>query len=88
MSFTTPWSGIVVITESWNPGWVASLNGGAAKIFVADHALMGVLVPAGSHQLTMTYRVPGWRSSWLLACVGVAVLALAWRRGSSETPSS
>src|SRR5260370_34291398 len=38
------------------PGWVASMDGKAAPVLRANHALMAVLVPAGEHQLTLDYQ--------------------------------
>ncbi|MCX6622798.1 MAG: YfhO family protein, partial [Acidobacteria bacterium] len=40
----------------WFPGWHATLDGREALIERVDHALMGVRIPAGTHQLVLAYR--------------------------------
>ena len=47
--------GFVVISEAaWN-GWRAYVDGRAAKIVRADHAFLGVFVPAGHHAVRVVY---------------------------------
>jgi Bacterial membrane protein YfhO len=53
------------------PGWKAEVDGQSAKVLPADLALLGVLVPAGSHELTLRYR-----STWFFA--GAAISLLSW----------
>jgi hypothetical protein len=53
------------------PGWRAEVDGQPASVMPADLALIGVSVPAGSHELTLRYR-----STWFLA--GAAISLLSW----------
>jgi hypothetical protein len=53
------------------PGWKAEVDGQSAKVLPADLALIGVPVPAGSHELTLRYR-----STWFFA--GAAISLLSW----------
>src|SRR5204863_4109712 len=47
---------LVRIAAPYFPGWRAEIDGRAAQIVPADLALMGVVVPAGSHELVVRYR--------------------------------
>jgi hypothetical protein len=48
--------GMVILTDTWFPGWTASVDGRAAKIEKAYGAFRGVVVEAGDHTIEMTYR--------------------------------
>lgn len=43
--------GMLVHASTWHPSWRAFLDGVELPIHRVDHALMGVLVPAGSHRI-------------------------------------
>lgn len=43
--------GLLVLTDTYYPGWVVSIDGVDAKINVVDYALRGVIVPAGQHKV-------------------------------------
>lgn len=47
--------GFVVISEAAWKGWRAYVDGRAAKIVRADHAFLGVFVPAGHHAVRVVY---------------------------------
>jgi hypothetical protein len=76
--------GMVVLSDSYFPGWKATVDGRPARIYEAYSALRGVVVDRGSHQIEMRYR-PG--SVYLGAImtgaglIGAALLALRSRRG-------
>jgi hypothetical protein len=51
-----PCRGMVILTDSWFPGWRASVDGHPAKIEKAYGAFRGVVVEAGDHTIEMRYR--------------------------------
>jgi hypothetical protein len=71
------------IAVAWFPGWQASLDDGTRlEVLSVDHALLGVVVPAGDGQLSVRYTP---RLFWpaavasllgLLACLAVLVVRL------------
>src|SRR5260370_851518 len=76
------------------PGWVASMDGKAARVLRANHALMAVLVPAGEHQLTLDYQ-PSFLPGLLLSLAGLVISAslIFTKRtqadvGKAESPNS
>jgi hypothetical protein len=53
------------------PGWRAEVEGQPARVLAADLALIGVVVPAGDHELALRYR-----STWFPA--GACISLLGW----------
>jgi hypothetical protein len=77
--------GYVVLSDSWYPGWRASLDGQAAHIYRANLAFRAVRVPQGTHLLSMTYRPPSYLwglrvSLGSLICAVALALFLVWRQ--------
>jgi Bacterial membrane protein YfhO len=69
--------GVVVLDDAWAPGWSVQVDGRPARPLRADVVLRGVVVPAGTHRITWSYRVPGLRAGAALSGVGLLVV-LAW----------
>ena len=68
-----PRDGLVVILDPFYPGWTATVDGKPAPILRADFAFQAVPVPAGTHELRLTYR-----NRWVSmgAAVSLGTLAL------------
>jgi hypothetical protein len=47
---------LVVVAESYFPGWKARVDGKPAKVMEADGAFLGVAVGAGRHEVTLEYH--------------------------------
>jgi len=67
--------GLVVLTDRWDPGWQAQLNGKPVPILITDHALRGVVVPAGSTTLEFSYAPRSFRCGLALSCLSLLCLA-------------
>jgi uncharacterized membrane protein YfhO len=48
--------GVVILTDTWFPGWRATVDGKSAKIERAYGMVRGVLVDPGNHTIEMRYR--------------------------------
>src|SRR5207253_2833401 len=48
--------GMVVLSDTFYPGWYATVDGKPARIYEVDAALRGALVPQGTHTVEMVYR--------------------------------
>jgi hypothetical protein len=48
--------GMVILTDTWFPGWRATVDGKTAPIFEAYGGVRGVMVDQGSHVIEMRYR--------------------------------
>jgi hypothetical protein len=76
---------ILVVRNSWDEGWTATVDGRPARVLVADYMLQGVPVPAGRHEVRIVYG-DRWVTRGLLASGAVWVaLLVTWaatvRRG-------
>ncbi|MGC9971290.1 MAG: YfhO family protein [Bryobacteraceae bacterium] len=83
--------GILRASIPWFPGWTAALEGKALPLRVADHALMGVEVPAGQHEITLQYHSTWFLRGALLSLATLLALGLvqyARTRPASRTISS
>jgi hypothetical protein len=69
--------GLLVLTDSWYPGWRATVDGTESAIVRADATFRGVVVGEGRHQVVFRYR-PAWLP-WSAALAGVGLAVLAWR---------
>jgi hypothetical protein len=70
-------AGLVLLSDLWDPGWHAELDGAACPIYRVDVALRGFQVPAGKHHIVCTYDPESVRAGWHRAIVGVLIL-LFW----------
>jgi hypothetical protein len=79
---------VLRVANAWFDGWSATLDGRRLAIFPVDHALTGVLVPAGEGVIRFRYRstyfVAGAVVSALalLVCVALALAGDRARRGA------
>ncbi len=75
--------GMVVVTDSYFPGWKATLDGKPVQIHEVDNTLRGVFVPQGDHTIRMAYRpLPVYLGAVLtgLGWLGAIGLAAFWKR--------
>ena len=68
--------GLVVISEAAWKGWRADVDGHAAKIVRANHAFLGVFVPAGKHTIRLTYRPKAVTTTGAIIATAVGLLCL------------
>jgi hypothetical protein len=69
--------GLVVLTDLWDKGWRAYLNGQPVPILRANHAVRGVLVPAGLGTVEFRYESASLTLGIKLAILA-AIILLSW----------
>jgi len=74
--FVSGRGGLLVQTDCWYPGWIAAVDGQPAELLRVDHALRGVVVPAGDHEVLLRY-VPRRLQLGLVVAASAAMLLLA-----------
>jgi hypothetical protein len=77
VSTDTPRPALLVLTDSWFPGWKASVDGHDVPIHRVDYLIRGVPVPAGAHRVEFRYEPASWRAGWIVSLIAVLVLAAA-----------
>jgi len=81
--------GVLVLADSWMPGWSAEVDGRPAVLAPANLAFRAVAVPAGEHVVRFTYRSAAWTAGAVVGAVALAAwlglaLAALSRRGRSS----
>ncbi len=77
-------AGMLLLTDTYYPGWQASVNGHATAVHPADVAFRGVAVPAGESRVVFKYRPKNFRAAMsvsMLTALGIAVVLLLEIRG-------
>ena len=69
--------GLVVLADLWDKGWHAYLNGQSVPILRANHAVRGVLVPAGLGTVEFRYESASLALGIKLAILA-AIILLSW----------
>jgi hypothetical protein len=73
---------LVVLTDSFYPGWKATVDGKTVPIERVDYVLRGVSVGPGHHTIVMRYQPSSWRIGWIVSLVALlgllAALASVW----------
>jgi hypothetical protein len=74
-------AGYLRLADPWDAGWRATLDGAPVPIFVADHLLRAVFVPAGEHRIE--FRYDGMMVVWPLRLTILAwsIVAVLWWSG-------
>jgi len=80
--------GMVLLSDTWYPGWQATLDGIPAKIYEADGAIRGVVAEAGSHTIEMRYRPRSVFAGAGLTAVGLLGALVLGIRGRRVTPTT
>ncbi|MEM9557359.1 MAG: hypothetical protein AAGC60_24080 [Acidobacteriota bacterium] len=65
---------VLVIADTWHPGWRVTVDGEPAHLGRVDEVLRGVVVPAGYHRVELAYTPRGRNAG--LAIAGLTVLVL------------
>jgi hypothetical protein len=79
-----PAGGWLVLSDAWYPGWRATLDGLATRLYRADYLFRSVWVPPGNHTVTFEYRpVSFWAGAALslMAWLALGWMGWRWRRG-------
>ena len=69
-------AGYLVVADALQDGWTATVDGTPAPLVAADHAMVAVPVPAGTHTVRLDYTVPGQRTGGAVSLASLAGLLL------------
>jgi hypothetical protein len=80
--YTTPAAGVLVVAETWDPGWSGAVDGRPRALERREEILIGAHVEAGSGTLELRYRPRGLSAGWAATAFGAAALLFAAMRQS------
>ena len=80
---------LLVLSEIWYPeGWSATIDGEPAEIIRANYILRALVVPAGDHEIQLSYEPKGVATAGILGNVGslllLLFLGLSFYKGASR----
>jgi len=81
--------GLVILADTFYPGWRLTIDGKTAPIYRANRVMRGAAVPAGEHTLVYTYEPRSFQLGAVISTVALIVLvALTWssRKDSAARP--
>jgi hypothetical protein len=78
--------GIVIVSDAWFPGWVATVDGRTAPIQRVDLDLRGIVVEKGTHSIVMRYRPLSFIAGFLLLLIGIGATLFAVKRDRGTGP--
>jgi len=68
--------GILVIAESFFPGWVARIDGVETELYPADVVFWGIFAPQGKHQIEFAYQPFSLKIGLLISVLSIVVFAV------------
>jgi uncharacterized membrane protein YfhO len=70
--------GLLVLSDTYFPGWKAAVNGEERMIHPTDGAFRGVAVPKGTSRVELHYEPRSFSTGIVLAVVGLVAFAVVW----------
>ena len=74
----TPAPRVLVFSETFIPGWEATLDGAPIEIWRANAYYQAVWVPAGAHEIVFRYRPAAFRLGIVIFLAGAPALVFCW----------
>lgn len=84
---SAPGDELLFLSDTYYPGWNATVDGRATPIYRADFAFRAVPVPKGDHVVTMEYQPTSLKIGALLSALGIVMVGAAvfWVQKSSAS---
>jgi uncharacterized membrane protein YfhO len=68
---------MLVLSDTWFPGWKAQVDGADATVEQVDYVLRGVRLGPGEHTVSMRYAPASWTAGRIVSALALAGLILA-----------
>ena len=75
LEVTTDRSGFVVVADTFDEGWSATVGGRPAEIYRTNGMTRGIAVPQGSHRVVLAYWPRGLTSGLVATLISLALVA-------------
>lgn len=76
LSVTSSADGILVLADTYYPGWVARIDGKETPIYAANITQRAVILPKGTHAVTFTYEPTSVRTGRLISLISYWIIIL------------
>ena len=76
----------LVLSDTFDPGWSATVDGRPAPIRPAYLAFRAVFLPAGKHTVEFRYRPAGFALGAVLSSCGLLLSLILWLRPGRSVP--
>lgn len=81
---SSPSAAFLVTSDTYYPGWNASVDGQETRIYPTNFLLRGVVVPGGNHLVRFEFRPPGFYRGALVSVLSLLLLAGIFIRRSDK----
>ncbi len=79
LTVETSAAALLVLSDSYYPGWTARVDGAARPLLATNLAMRGVELSAGRHRVELVYRPGSYRVGLATSGFSALLLGLAWR---------
>jgi hypothetical protein len=78
--------GLVILADTYYPGWKLTIDGRPAPILRANRMMRGAAVPSGDHTLVYRYEPMSFQLGAIISIAGlISVLVMLWPRTGART---
>jgi len=77
---------VLVLSQTYYPGWKATVDNNEVPVFAADMALTGLALPAGEHEVHFVLRSVSFRIGAVLTIFSTVIIAGLFARGLVSNP--
>jgi uncharacterized membrane protein YfhO len=82
---TAPRDAFLVLSDTYYPGWRASIDGVPVPLYRTNACIRGVALPAGTHEVRFAFEPVSFRVGAGLSLASLSVLAVVLFRGRSQS---
>ncbi|MDZ4817594.1 MAG: YfhO family protein [Planctomycetota bacterium] len=65
--------GLVVVSESFHPGWQATVEGASTQVFRVNGDFIGIPVPVGQHSVSLTFQPDSLQNGRIVSFCGLGL---------------
>ncbi len=76
--------GYLVLSDTYYPGWKASVDGKETKIYIGNYALRAIHLGKGNHKIQFYYRPASFKAGILVSLSGVLILLASFTLARSK----
>jgi hypothetical protein len=75
---STDADGWLRISQTWYPGWEATMDGNRIKLYPSDFIFTGLWLPSGNHEIILKYNPSSFRYGYGITFFGILIVISWW----------